>query len=177
MNTSHLTLQRKEAAGAVIGAGVEVAAGGIYTGVSEGSLHQMNRRPAVKSMRGMRVPEPVGRHRKFNAGARRCVAHHLEHGEWSQNSTVAFLAGAEDRIAGLRAGVSQAAHEFPDGSRDLDRPDDAAFSEHGHLAAVRVRLEIPPAEAAQLAHAHAGGIEEREDRPVPGIRLQAQDTV
>ena len=38
-------------------------------------------------------------------------------------------------------------------------------------------LQIPPAEAAQLAHAHAGGIEEGEDRPVPGIRLQAQDAV
>src|SRR5487761_2124330 len=37
------------------------------------------------------------------------------------------------------------------------------------------RLQIPPQEAAQLAHAHAGGVEEGKDRQVPRIRLQAQD--
>ena len=40
-----------------------------------------------------------------------------------------------------------------------------------------VGLQVPPAESAQFADAHPGSIEEREDRPVPGIRLQAQDAV
>ena len=135
---------REEAAGAVVGAGVEVAAGGGDAGMSEGSLHQMNRRTAVKSMGSVCMPEPVGRNGKFNAGARCCLAYHAEYSERPQNSAVALLAGAEDRIAGLRVVTPQAAHEFPDGSRDLDSPGDSSFSEHCHLAAVGVGLQIPP---------------------------------
>ena len=172
-----LTSQWEEAAGAVVGAGVKVAASGGDAGVPEGGLHQMNGRPAVEGMGSMGVAEPVGRNVQFDAGARRCLAHHLEHSERPQNPAVALLAGAEDRITWLRAVTSQAAHESPHRSRDLDSPGDAAFSEHRHLAAIGIRLQIPPAEAAQLAHAHAGGVEEGEDRPVTEIRLQAQDAV
>jgi hypothetical protein len=56
-------LEREEAAGAIVGACVEVASGGRDAGVPERGLDQVDGRAAVKGMRGMRVAEPVRRHR------------------------------------------------------------------------------------------------------------------
>jgi hypothetical protein len=53
-------LQGEEAAGAVVGPGVEIAPGGIDAGVSERGLDQVDRGAAVERMRRMGVAEPVG---------------------------------------------------------------------------------------------------------------------
>jgi hypothetical protein len=50
----------QKSAGAFVGAGVEVAAGGGYSGVAEGSLDEVEGRAAVEGVGGMGVAEPVG---------------------------------------------------------------------------------------------------------------------
>jgi hypothetical protein len=44
------------------------AAGGGDAGMAEDGLDEMNGRPAVESMRSVRVPEPVRREMEFDAG-------------------------------------------------------------------------------------------------------------
>src|SRR5665647_161833 len=107
----------------------------------------MNRRTAVKGMRGVCMAEPVGRYGELDPGSCRRLAHDAQHSQWPHNSAVFAFAGAEDRIAGLRVGTPQAVDEFPDRCRNPDRPGNTSLLEHGHLAAVRVRLQIPPTEA------------------------------
>ena len=53
--------ESEKAARAVLGAGVEIFAGGGDGGVAEGGLHQMNRGAAVEGMGTVRVPHPVRR--------------------------------------------------------------------------------------------------------------------
>ena len=36
-------------------------------------------------------------------------------------------------------------------------------------------MQIPPAEAAEFADAHPGGVQQSKNRPVAGILLQAED--
>ena len=67
-------LQREKSSRAVLGAGVEVTAGGDDGGVAEGSLHQVNGRPAVEGMGGVGMPHPVRGNRQIDAGANRGLA-------------------------------------------------------------------------------------------------------
>ena len=151
-------LQREEATGTVVGTGVQVAPGGGDAGMSQRGLHQVNGRPAVEGMGGMRVPEPVGRDGEFDAGAPGGLADDAEHRQRLQNAAMLPLAGAEEGIAGPGIGASQTADESPNRSGHLDGSRDTTFTEDRDLAAIPVRLQVPPAKPTQFADADPRGI-------------------
>ena len=74
--------QCRKPTGAVLGAGVEVTAGGDDGGVAERGLHQVNGRPAVEGVGGMGMAHPVRGDRQIDAGAHCGSAHDAQHPEW-----------------------------------------------------------------------------------------------
>ncbi len=169
-------LQREEAAGTVVRAGVQVTARGRHPGVSERGLHQVKGSAAIEGMGSVRVPEPVRRYRKFDTAAPGGLPHDPQDGQRPELSAVFDFPGEKDRMAGFGI-VPQAVDQFPYGAGYLNGACDAAFSEDRDLSALSVRLQIPPVERAQFAHAHPRGVEQREDGPVAGMGLQTEDAM
>ncbi len=169
-------LQREETAGTVVRTGMQVAAGRRDAGMAEGSLHQVNGRAAVEGMGGVRMAKPVRRNGDFNAGAISRLANDPQDSQRPEPTAVFGLTRFEHGIGGTLV-RPQTAHQFPHGGGYLNGAGEAALSEHGNLAAVSVRLQVPPGEPAQFADPHAGSIEQREDSAIAEIRLQAQDAM
>ena len=170
-------LQRKKAAGAFFGPGMQITAGRGDAGVSESGLHQMNGSTAVEGVRSMRMAEPVGRNGEFDAGPVGRLADDAEDRHRAEPSSALPLAGPEDGIVGGCVRGAEAEEQFPYRSRNLNRAGDSAFAKYGNLAAVLIGLQVSPRECAQFTHSYTGSVEEREEGPVAQIRFQAQDPV
>ena len=173
----HSILQRQESAGAVLRSRMQIPARCRDAGVSECRLHQMDGRPMVECVRCVGMPKPMWRYWRIDASALRGSADDAENGNRLEETAVHALPRAEHGMAHAGRFRSYLKEKLPHGLRQLDRSGDIAFPEHGDLPAVAIWLQIAPGERTQLADPDPGGVQQREDRPVPRIRFQAENAV
>ena len=117
-------------------------------GMSKSRLNQVNRRTTVECVGGMRVAEPVRRHRQSYTGAFRRRPDDTQDSDGLEKASVLCpLSGAEHGIARIWILRPQGEEKLPDRRRQLNRARHAPFAEDGDLTAFAVRLQIAPGES------------------------------
>ena len=86
------------------------------------------------------------------------------------------FARAEDRIL-VFGSAAERGQKLGDRFGQLDGPGLGALAPDRNLGAVAVGLHVAPAQAADFADSHGGGVEQQQENTVAGIRLQAEHAV
>jgi hypothetical protein len=104
-----------------------------------------------------------------DAGAMRCNATYPEHSERMER----FFRSETGSSASPHRAVRRPAPRLEAGWASF-----RAFTEQGHLSAVSIDLDIPPAQIADLADSAAGGVQQQQERLVAlvGFRLRMRWT-
>jgi len=135
---------------------MQVTPGGGYRGVSQGGLHQADRRSSVESVAGVSVSQPMTRDIFVDLGSLSRSSHDSPNLRWVEVPNLA----ARKNGSGIWSVISKRCNNCPHGGWQQNGSCLFAFAENADLAPIDSLLQIVPRQSTKFAHSQTRSVEQ-----------------